>query len=443
MKRVITALLCIPICMCSVAGWSESTDKNRTKQQTIMVPIAEFEAMKARLAELESKVEKLEAERSSKTSAEESIERSPAEDTEGMPEEVPEEETAIPAQPEVLGGSVATGVPQTLLPDISIVGDTVGKATSDKSDEDRNAFIVRGAEVALQGYLYPQIRGDTIICLGDAHEHQAVLEEAYISFQQIGSTDLSAKVGKTRLDFGKVNKLHPHHWLYVDAPRVITNFLGEEGLITEGLSLGYLLPTPGKLFANLDIGAWKVRAHEHEDEHEHSHLGPGFDDKLYSARLWTSRPVSDTSEIEIGLSGAHGTGLCEEHNEELDVRDSITLAGLDFTYKLWPAAHKRLLLQGEILTHRRAGHTRLGYYLFGNYKWDKYWNAGLRYDRSERPFPSEGHDSGISAIVSNQLTETTTLRLQLTHGSRAGVGTVNEGLLQVIWGIGPHSHPLE
>lgn len=405
-------------------AWAQTTNTVAGSEETVTIPKAEYEAIKAKLADLETQLQDL---------------KSRLEETPAVEQVTPESGAA--EEPTVIGGSTAAGVPQTLLPDISIVGDIVGNFTSDRTKANRNDVVLRGAELVLQGYLYPQIRGDAVVCMGEEHNHEAVVEECFLSFLQIGNSNLSAILGKRRLDFGKVNKIHPHHRPYVTAPSASENFLGDEGLIAEGASLSYLFP--GKYFLNLEVGAWRVRSHTHLPSDEPMvEIGPGFDDKLYSARLWGSRELSDSSELEVGVSGIHGTGL-RRPSEETDIRDSISLLGLDATYKNWFSAYGRTTVQGEVYALRREGNTRVGYYGFTGYKWNKYWELGLRYDWSERPFPLDGRDSGVSFILTNHLTETTHLRLQLSHGSRAGVGSVNEAFLQAIWGIGPHSHPLE
>jgi len=399
---------------------------------TIVISRAEFEALQTRLEALEGEVAELR--KTADTAA---------------------TETPAP-EPAVTGGGAAQGVPQTELPDLSVIGNIVGRASSDKAAENRNDIVVREVELGLQGYLYPQVRADAFIALSEEHDSSAVLEEGYVTFLQPNSTrffqwmrqDTSLRLGRKLLEFGKVNSQHPHTWQYVNAPTVIDNFMGH-GFGGDGVAVGYLLPT--RTFANLELGAWKFSHHHHHDEEEaeeeEAELGAGFGGKVYHARLWTSRPLSETRELELGLSGAVGHGDRHIHEEEITVHDDITMTGVDVTYKHWPAPHKRLLLQGEAIWHNREGggegRTSKGYYLFGNYQWDKYWDAGLLYNWSERPFPGEGHDSGVSAILTNHLTESTALRLQYDLNHRPGEGQVQEVWLQLLWGIGPHSHPLQ
>jgi hypothetical protein len=271
--------------------------------------------------------------------------------------------------------------------------------------------------------------------------------------------DTSLRLGRKLLDFGKVNPIHPHHWPYVNGPVVFKDYMGH-GFGGDGLAVSYLLPT--ETFANLEVGAWKFSHHHHEEEEEEESVefGAGFQDRVYSGRLWTSHPFSENAELELGASGAIGHGFRHHHHEgdaeeEEQIYDDISLRGLDLTYKFWPEAHRRLLLQAEALWHRRRGthlheeeiltegRTSFGYYLFGNYQWDNYWDAGLLYSAAEQPFPAEGRDACLSGILTNHLTETTALRLQLDLSRTPETGRESAVWLQLLWGIGPHSHPLE
>ncbi|MDI6786168.1 MAG: hypothetical protein QMD92_05600, partial [bacterium] len=142
------------------------------------------------------------------------------------------------------------GVPVNL-PDISVVGDIVGKITDDKGDEDRNTIRIREIELALQGFIYPQMRADIFLAMHRHDDHvEAEICEAYVSFLKV-LKDLSIQVGKHHINFGKINRVHQHHRLYTDQPQIITNFFGDHGLVGEGINLSYLLPMP--FFAQLDI----------------------------------------------------------------------------------------------------------------------------------------------------------------------------------------------
>ncbi|MDI6736571.1 MAG: hypothetical protein QME42_10360 [bacterium] len=289
----------------------------------------------------------------------------------------------------------------------------------------------------------------------DGTSVEAEICEAYVSFLNVLG-DLSLQIGKSHINFGKINKIHQHHRPYVDQPQVITEFFGDHGLVGEGGNLSYLLPLP--VFAQFDVGAWRIKEHHHAHEEkvktakvqsdqgtitvaiykEHEHNEFGLRDGVYTARLWTSFPISDKSELEVGLSGAKGRGAhYEEH------KDNAKVYGVDVTYKFWPSAYNRLLLQGEWLQLTRevppGTLKRTGFYSLLNYKVNKYWDIGIRYDESENAWPDRVKKASTTGILTKHLTETTSLRTQYKCNSHGK----DEAYLQIAFGIGPHSHPLE
>lgn len=326
---------------------------------------------------------------------------------------------------------------EKLLPDISVVVDTVGTFSSNSELANNDDIVIRGIELGLQGYVYPDIRGDVFI-VAEGESLDVSVEEAYATFLRL-TPNLSANLGKKFIDFGRINSVHREKWPYVTQPFVSRNLLSpEEGLTGQGVQAHYLLPTGGDLFSQFTLGVWKPSGHHHhdgEEEHEH-HLGLGVEDRLYSGRLLFARPVGDDSELELGLSAAGGRRDADLGNPQ------VRLYGIDLTYRIWPGANKRILFQGEAMRHKldldEDGGYRNGYYLFGAYRWSPYDDFGLRYDWSQRPAPCFGRDSGLSAIYTRYLSETTYLRLQLTRERDA-----TTAYLQMVWGLGPHTHPQE
>jgi len=334
-------------------------------------------------------------------------------------------------------GSAAYGLPVSKaaeLPDISVVGNIIGIDGNDKNEDDLERIVVQEAEIALQGYLYPGIRAD-VIAAYDRHEgtYEAELEEAYVSFLETPVPDLSVRVGKKLTDFGKINPQHPHHWHYVDRPAVLESYFGGHGLTGQGANLSYLLPAP--FFAQLDCGIWDI------DSSSHSHGGNilGLAEEMQTARLWASHELSENQELEWGLSGVKGYGAHVD-----DHTDKVEIGGVDVTYRHLGTGYERWILQSEFLFLDReipAGELeRFGFYSFVNYRWDKNWDMGARYDYYESPFPGDATEAFLSGILTVSLTETTKLRLQYRRNLEDDCDAV---FLQVLFGIGPHSHPLE
>lgn len=341
------------------------------------------------------------------------------------------------------------GVPSNI-PDISVVGDFYIKFSNNENDTERNRLTIKGVELALQGYIYPEMRADVFLAMHRHAEHmETEICEAKVSFLKIFN-NLTAEIGKIHVNFGKINKIHQHHRPYVDQPQVIKNFFSEHGLVGEGVCLSYLFPLP--FFAQFDVGIWRVPLRHHHEETEESENEFGFADEVYTSKLWLSFPIKEISELELGLNGAVGKGSHYIHH-----KDEVKVVGVDLTYKLWPAAHTRFVFQNELFYLIRniplGDIKRFGFYSYLGYKFNKYWSAGIRYDDTEDVFPhldETGKENvslsertrDVSVILTKNLTETTSLRAQYKYYFE-GPKDVHEGYLQVIFGIGSHSHMLE
>lgn len=344
------------------------------------------------------------------------------------------------------------------LPDISVIGVIEGHTSSNKADDTRGRLEFKEVETAFQGYIYPEMKADVFLALhkhGD--EYASEICEAKVSFLRLAS-GLSAEVGKVNAEIGKLNKAHSHTRPMIDQPAALTNFLGAHAFNPQGGVLKYLLPLP--FYAQLQAGAWQGPSHEHHVEADNTAevlavdgstvtavLAPEETEdfspagKVYTARLNMAFPLSSGTELELGLSGLKGKGSHWEHHE-----DNIKLAGADFTLKFWPSAYRRLTLQGEYLRLVREVPVgtlkRDGLYVLVNYRPSKYWDFGARFDYAENAFPGITYERDYSLIATRRLTETTLLRAQYKHVNLSGEKT-DEGWVQLIFGLGPHSHELE
>ncbi len=333
--------------------------------------------------------------------------------------------------------------PATNLPQISVVANGGALFQDRKRDENRNRYQLDELELAFQSFVYPSIRFDAIVALGSEHDFSAELEEAYATVIQLGNTPFGARLGRMRLPFGRVNPIHPHQLLYRDYPLPVTNLLSEHGALSNGGTLNYLIPARN-LYAELRLGLFTL------DDHAALGVEEGLDEQLGAggqllrmARLTLAPVINRDNELEIGFSGLTTRALNG---------DNLRLLGADFQYRRFYGAGQRLLLAGEYLQHRResggAGVNRHGYYLLASYKPDRYWEYGVRYDWSKRAFLTadedvSGADRALSAILTYRLNEQSFIRLQWRNLKPADDDVRNELMLQLMFGFGPHSHPLE
>ena len=429
-------LLAAMLCMLFAAGcWpARAQDADEAAPEaTITVPQAEWQALKARLETLEKEVQALKAGPAPTQPAEAPVPETGAEGA----APVPTSEAPAPA-----GGKFLA------LPDISLIVQAKGVASSDTRDGARNRVRLSEAEIGIQGFVYPNVKADAFLTTSPEENSPMGVEEAYLTYLGLHQ-GLNLYVGEKHVAFGRTNLLHNHSWLYVRPPLVLRNLVAEESLTGEGVEASYLLPTKGDLFAQLDLGTWTGQgpgeATPRADFATSVAVGPGagFSDRFNTARLWASRPLGESNELELGTSYARGPaeGFANPGSGEADLK------GLDLTYRHFGEGTSRLLLRGEgIWRHEGDGFTDStahGYYLFGNYRQTKDSSVGLLWDWSELPQAPDLHESAASLILTKQFSEQYYLRLQAIHGSRPGNSSYNELLLQWVWGVGPHTHNLE
>jgi hypothetical protein len=318
------------------------------------------------------------------------------------------------------------------LPDVSALGNIVGYTSDNKKDKDRNNLLLEETEMAFQGYIYPDLRADLIIAINSDGKTEVC--EGKASFQNLGY-GFSGEVGKIHIDFGKVNKLHTHHLPFTDRPLVLNKFLGEDELAGQGATLKYLIPIL-PFYSQIQAGFWKI------EKPEEGQFFPT--DKSYSARWNSSFDLGNKKELEVGFSGLTGRG--PGYVSDQKSKDNVDLVGVDITFKWFPSSYEKWTFQNEWIHLRReipeGKLNRDGFYSFINYRANKYWDYGLRFDYSENSDSAISYERAISAIVTNHLTETTYWRITAKHRNIDGKN-ITEGWFQLSFGIGPHSHELE
>ncbi len=437
MRSVLFILLCLFVLTLSAQAQDDQTSQDTQENQaTITVSKSDFDALTKRVEELERQLETLKPGENA---------AAPTTSTDASDESAVtsgEETATSPSEP----ASTAVGGKQLTLPDISLVVQAGGKITDDKADSAKQKLQLTEAELAIQGYVYPNVKADAFITASPAEGESAQVEEAYLSY--LGLKDgLNFYVGEKHVPFGRTNLLHNHSWLYARQPLVLSNFIAGESLAGQGLSMSYLVPTRSKLFAQFDLGTWAGGTEGEQSDLPDIMSGPGANvtDRFSTARLWTSYPVTENSELELG--GSYLGGKSNDDPSASIPTDRVHITGVDLSYRHFGEGSQRLLLRGEGFwrkgTTDSGGQTAKGYYLFADYRPAKYGSVGLLYDWSEFPQATELHESALSLIYTQQFSEQYYMRLQAVHGSRPNANHYNELWLKWVWGVGPHTHNFE
>ncbi len=368
--------------------------------------------------------------------------------------------------------AAAGAAAQNLNPDISVIGDVRAFTTNDPEDpkEGKLQLDLQSVELALQGYLNPFARADVYI---GYHNGSLEIEEAYATILRGLPGGLQLRAGKYRVDFGKLNLLHPHAYSFLDTPLLHQAYLGEEGLSDIGVNLNWQLPL-GKSALTLSGNILKgdfARPHEHteehhahsagqllslraldEEEHDHHHVET---DLGYTQRLSLFLPTGTYAGVEVGLNALQGK------LDTLTGRE-VRLTGADLKYRWAPNKYRSLTVQGEWIRSRRdvlhhhhheeahalneghehhlERHSADGFLAFFDWRFAQRWNLGAIVERFDHPEEEGVTRKRAGAFAGFQVMEESTMvRLLLRRTDGTGMtSAVREAVLQLVFSLGPH-----
>jgi hypothetical protein len=376
----------------------------------------------------------------------------PSQTLQGAPTASGEGGTTLP----VYGGASAAA--KALNPDISVIGDFIGASGHSVNSP---GSVVRQAgfrslemhesEVGFQAIIDPYARGDFFLTFG---EEGVGLEEGYITLTALPG-GFVARAGKMRAAFGKVNTLHNHVLPWVDRPLVTENLVGgEDGIDDAGVSITKILPAPKGIF--LEATGQLFRG----DTGTQTYFLPGggtIDQTLFTAsgkgdvstvaHLRTYKDITDSTNLDLGVSFAHG------HNE-VGSNFTTNLYGVDATVRWKPlrrSIYHSFVGRSELIWSQREQlptvvlarlQRSFGMYASADYQLGRRWFVGGRYDWSERARNMLEKDDGVSAVLTYWPSEFSQIRGQYRFTKYAGNFQEHQLLMQVQFSLGAHgAHP--
>jgi len=427
MKTILVTLLLLALTATSLAQQAPSA-----------VPGAAPDDTAARLKALEEKILALEAEVKTLKEAQalpaapstvpSSSSGETALSTNAYPQPVPAQ-SQEPAQAGVIGGAPQNA--KLLNPDISMIGDFI--ATSGGNPfQPGPALEFHEAELGVQAIIDPYSRADFFISFG---EEGVELEEGYITFTGLPK-GFVARVGKMRSAFGVVNTLHNHTLPWVDRPLVTDSLVGgEDGINDAGFSINRILPAPKGIFLEATGQVFRGDSADVFTSHQRSDLS-------FVGRLRGYKDLTEDTNLDIGFSYARG------HND-VGTNFLTQLFGSDVTLRWRPlrrAIYHNLLWRSEFVWSERqqlpAAQRAFGFYSAADYRVNRRWTVGGRYDRSDRARDANLADSGFSAVVTYWPSEFSQVRTQYRFGRFAEGKDTNELKVQLLFSLGAHgAHP--
>ena len=368
----------------------------------------------------------------------------------------PSAPAAVPASPEpalpqatqtqIFGGASSNA--KLLNPDISLIGDFIGAAGRNNVSPSPSLEL-HESEVGLQAIIDPYARADAFISFGETGVN---VEEAYVTFTSLPA-GLLLKVGKMRAEFGKVNTIHNHALSFIDRPLVTNNLVGgEDGIDDAGFSLSRFLPAPKDWFFQGTAQVFR-----------------GDSDDLFQARrrqdlsvvghLRAYRDLSESTNLDLGVSYARGHNNAGVGTTFDPSRFLTNLYSVDATLRWKPlrrAIYHSFLFRNEFFWSARnqvspatvfQTEHAFGLYSDAEYRANRRWTIGGRFDRSGHAANANLTDTGFSAILTYWPSEFSQIRGQYRFGHLADPVTTNysnanEFLFQFLFVMGAHgAHP--
>ena len=331
-----------------------------------------------------------------------------------------------PAEPvvEVIQNQPAAGGGKVFNPDIAVIGNFLSKVGDLNEFDDRPSASLEESEISFQAFVDPYAQAKFFVAVGP---EGADVEEGFINFIALPH-DLTAKVGKLKASFGKVNLMHAHVRPWIDTPLVLNNFFGGEGLADSGVSVSRIFPNRRNIFVEATGEIYSGNA-------EGVFESQNRNDLFYLGHLKAYHDLSEQSNLEIGTSFARGTAP--------DTGRGSEFGGLDVTYRYKPlerGLYRSFISRTELVANRRSGSGdhAFGFYTSADYQFAQRWFAGIRLDQTDRVDAPDLTDRGASLTLTFWPSEFSQLRAQ---GRRIRYGngpSVNELLLQVLFSIGAH-----
>ena len=299
--------------------------------------------------------------------------------------------------PLTLLGQSGTVSPSLMNPALSVIGDFRGNYFD--SEQRKFSLNFEEAEISLLSSIDPYAKADFYFSFARNAdgEYVGTVEEAYLTTLSL-PLDLRLKAGRFRLPIGRINPVHPHALPFSDMPAPIVAFLGEDGLIDDGISVNWFIPNPFGFYQDIDIGLSTVSMESP------LFAPPGADRYLWTAHLKNFWDVDENTTLEIGLSGLTGPNHAGY---------TSNLGAADLTLKWKPLQmnrYKSLVWQSEFFLSRygleeSASVKTWGMYSFLTYQLGEQWFITGRYDYTNPPLSPEVVDRVASGTLGWYATE--------------------------------------
>ncbi len=320
-------------------------------------------------------------------------------------------------------------IPASFNPDFAVVGDFVGSLSTNKANPARNRFDIREVELDLRAAVDPRADGVVVLpfsrdvsdpvffdraTANGAVDSSFDIEEAYIFLHDFGVPNLTAKLGRFHLRFGRWNLLHKHDWMTTDNNFMSQSFLGAESLNDSGLSLSYVIPP--KLIGNQYV---EVIAEIISGEGAAGNPVLNNDALVHSPALnlhalW-NHDIADNWNLEVGGSWLNAKHNNDDHQHVNLFGVDTTLIHTDHTGKFNNQVFQFEGIYGAVDSARHDLQHSLGAFFIAQQQLNRDIYGGLRLDWTQNALDQHKEVWGVSPYVSWYWSEFLRFRVEYQH----------------------------
>ena len=347
-------------------------------------------------------------------------------------------------------------VPANFNPDLAVIGNFRGNVSTNNNNPARNRFDLDTLELEMRAAVDPRADAVAVIpfsrdvddplffdratASGDVNSDVEV-EEAYLFLHDFGVPNLTAKIGRFHLRFGRQNVLHNHDWPTADNNFVNQSFLGAESLTDNGLSLSYVVP-PRLVGGQYVEAVAEIISGEGNNEEGPVLNNTAFvDSPAFNTRVLWNHDMARDWNLEVG-----GSWLTGKHND--DNRQNVNLFGADATLihtdptgGFFNQLAQVEAIYGDVDTSRSDTQYAKGAYLLLQQQLNRDWYTGVRLDWTQNALDDRQEVWGVSPYLTWYWSEFLRFRAEYQHKG-GDVATENTLYFQVTWVFGAHPpHP--
>jgi hypothetical protein len=347
--------------------------------------------------------------------------------------------------------------PVSFNPDIAVISDFLGTWSNDRANDALNRFDVREVELDIRAAVHPKADAVAILSFerdvenpvfpvagesAEGPDNAVAIEEAYLFLHDFGVPNLTAKVGRFHLRFGRQNVLHLHDLPTSDPPLVNQAFLAPEALVDSGLSLSYVIP-PKLTFGQYVEAVLEIISGEGGGSESASLPGDlSVDSPAVNAHLLWNTDVGQNWNLELG-----GSYLWAKRSA--DNATDVNLFGLDATliHRDPSGRFNNQLLQAELIygdvsrLDASGKDHAWGAYLLAQQQVNRDWYTGVRLDYTANPNDDDQHAWAVTPYVSWYGSEFLRFRVMYQHKD-GDVPAEDILYFQATWIFGAHPpHP--